>query len=386
MNIKEISLKNFRNYAEVKLFFHEKVNVFLGDNAQGKTNLLEGIYISAFGRSFRFGKDNEMIKFGEKLCIAKVVAARDGREIQVEAVVSENEKGIKINGAKIKRTSELLENILIVVFSPEDLKIVKEDPEKRRRFIDRELCQIKPSYYADLSAYKRVLMQRNALLRENGAKKEDFYVWDSKLSDYGTRLIAKRADFIDKINKISKKIHEDITDGKENLEVSYKPSVFAGEKTKEVFFTTLTENLRGDILKGNTEKGPHKDDIKIYVNGTDIRKYGSQGQQRTAALSLKLAELRIIKEETGEEAILLLDDVLSELDAKRQNFLINSLADVQLFITATEISVMYASMDSISVTDTTMRKAQRVISIMSWARNWRIISTSEVHRWIISPV
>ena len=338
MIIKEIELKKFRNYEEVKLDFHEKVNLFLGDNAQGKTNLLEGIYISAFGRSFRFGKDSEMIKFGEEFCTAKIKASRDGREIIVEAVIGENEKGIKINGVKARKTSELLENILIVVFSPEDLKIVKGDPEKRRRFMDRELCQIKPSYYADLSSYRRVLLQRNALLRERNAKKEDFYVWDNKLSEHGARLIAKRVDFIDKINRISKKIHENITDGKENLEVSYKPSIFAGENTKEIFFTHLSENLNSDIIKGNTEKGPHKDDLKISVNGTDMRKYGSQGQQRTAALSLKLAELRIIKEETGEEAVLLLDDVLSELDAERQKFLINSLADVQLFITATEIS------------------------------------------------
>ena len=338
MFIRDISLVNFRNYREEKLQFHENVNIFLGDNAQGKTNLLEGIYISAFGRSFRFGNDSEMIRFGEKNCYVKTTASRAGREISVEAAIGENEKGIKLNGVKIRKTSELLENILIVVFSPEDLKIVKGDPEKRRRFMDRELCQIRPSYYSDLSSYKRILAQRNALLKERSAKDEDFYVWDSKLSFYGARLIIKRAAFAEKINRISKTIHENITDGKENLAVAYDPSVFSGETTEEVFLKALSENRKNDTYKGNTEKGPHKDDLKISVNGVDIRKYGSQGQQRTAALSLKLAELGIIKEETGEEAVLLLDDVLSELDAKRQRFLINSLSGVQLFITATEIS------------------------------------------------
>jgi DNA replication and repair protein RecF len=181
-------------------------------------------------------------------------------------------------------------------------------------------------------------LQRNALLKNSSAKAEDFYVWDEKLSEYGERLIQKRLKFIEKVDIISRKIHKDITNEKESLEIIYKPSVFSGEETREVFFMKLKENLRKDAAKGNTETGPHKDDLMILVNGTDIRRFGSQGQQRTAALSLKLAELRVIKEETGEEAVLLLDDVLSELDAERQKYLIKSLKDVQLFITATEIS------------------------------------------------
>ena len=340
MYIKEIELKNFRNYEEIKLNFHEKVNFFIGNNAQGKTNLLEGIYISSFGRSFRLGKDNQMIKFGEKFCRSKIIAVRDEQDISVEIIIGENEKGVKINGAKIKKTAELLENILIVVFSPEDLKIIKGDPEKRRRFMDRELSQIRPSYYVDLFSYRRALMQRNALLKESKATPNDFDIWNIELAEYGTKVILKRKDFIEKINKISREIHSSITNEKESLEVIYDSFVPCEENVsvKENFLLKLEQTLKKDMFKGNTETGPHRDDLEIRINGIDIRKYGSQGQQRTAALSLKLAELKLIKEETDEEAILLLDDVLSELDSERQNYLINALKDTQLFITATEIN------------------------------------------------
>ena len=338
MYIKEIELKNFRNYGELALKFHEKVNILLGDNAQGKTNLIEGIYISSSGRSFRSGRDRDMICFGRDLSKAKITASRDSRDIIVEIVIGENEKGVKINGVKIKKTAELLKNILIVVFSPDDLKIIKGDPERRRRFMDRELSQIRPSYYSDLFSYRKILMHRNALLRKNGVRAEEFEVWDSELAEYGASVIRKRKAFIEKISVISGEINKSITNGKESLEVVYISSVFAGENTKDVFYSSLKGNIKRDILKGNTETGPHRDDLRINVNGMDIRRFGSQGQQRSAALSLKLAELRLIKEETDEEAVLLLDDVLSELDGERQNFLINSLKNVQLFITATEIS------------------------------------------------
>ena len=345
MYIKEIELKNFRNYEEIKLNFHKKVNFIIGDNAQGKTNLIEGIYISSFGRSFRPGKDSQMIRFGENFCRTKVLAIREEDEKNVDIIIGEAEKGVKINGVKIKKMTELLENILIVVFSPEDLKIVKDSPEKRRSFMDREISQLRPSYYMDLSFYRRALLQRNALLKEKNATKENFDVWNIELSLHGTKIIIKRKEFIEKINKISNEIHSNITNGKETLEVVYEPSVpYSEQKTQEVFIEVLEKNKKRDIFKGNTESGPHRDDLEIRINGIDIRKYGSQGQQRTAALSLKLAELRLIKEETGEDAVLLLDDVLSELDANRQSYLINSLADTQIFITTTEISENIKSM------------------------------------------
>jgi len=338
MYIKEIELKNFRNYEDIKLEFHEKVNFIVGNNAQGKTNLIEGIYISSFGRSFRPGKDSQMIRFGENFCRSKVLAIRDEEEKIVDIIIGESEKGVKVNGIKIKKMSELLENILVVVFSPEDLKIIKESPEKRRNFMDREISQLRPSYYSDLSLYRRALMQRNALLKEKRATKEDFDVWNLEIASHGTKIIKKRKEFIEKINKISNEIHGKITNEQEYLEVIYDAIVPYSENTKEVFIEKLEKNQSKDIFKGNTETGPHRDDLEIKANGIDIRKYGSQGQQRTAALSLKLAELKLIKEETGEEAILLLDDVLSELDNERQNYLINSLQENQLFITTTEIN------------------------------------------------
>ena len=340
MYIKEIELKNFRNYEKIKLEFHEKVNFFVGNNAQGKTNLIEGIYISSFGRSFRPGKDSQMIKFGEKFCRAKVLAIREDDEKVVEIVIGETEKGVKVNGVKIKKMAELLENILVVVFSPEDLKIIKDSPDKRRSFMDREISQLRPSYYSDLSLYRRALMQRNALLKERNATKEDFDVWNAELVLYGTKLIKKRKEFVDKINKISNETHESITNKKENLEIIYDSSVPLDdcENVSKNFIEKVESEQKKDILRGNTETGPHRDDLEIRVNDIDIRKYGSQGQQRTAALSLKLAELKLIKEETGEDAILLLDDVLSELDEERQNYLINSLQGTQLFITTTEIN------------------------------------------------
>ena len=352
MYIKNIELKDFRNYEKLSLEFHKKVNILLGDNAQGKTNLLEAIYITSLGKSFRTTRDNEMIRFGEEFCRVKITADKDEENLIVELVISEKGKAIKIDGVKAKKASDLLEHIYIVVFSPEDLKIVKDEPEKRRRFIDRELCQLKPSYYNLLSDYKKVLHQRNAYLKENVIDESALDIWDIKLSEYGSKIMLQRVEFVEKIQKISSKIHKKITDEKELLKITYEPSVKlvqmediqnyrnynALRAQKEYFQETLKETKRGDLYNRNTSKGPHKDDLRISINGIDIRHFGSQGQQRTAALSLKLSEIKLIKEETGENAVLLLDDVLSELDNSRQNFLINAFEDVQLFITTTALT------------------------------------------------
>lgn len=341
MYIKEIRLQQFRNYQEQYLQFNRHLNVITGNNAQGKTNLLESIYIMSMGRSFRTNKDSEMIGFGKDVCQVTSISVKEDRETEIQITYRKEGKLIKIDGVRAPKISDMLKQVYAVAFSPEDLKIVKEEPEKRRKFIDRELCQIRPVYYKNLGKYKKILQNRNILLKEGNADRQLLSVYDEELAFYGTKLIGDRASFITKLQQISKDIHQKITDGKERLEISYESNIPVAQDPAEqrrVFLQQLDNSFVRDISKRNTESGPHRDDLKIQVNGIDMRRFGSQGQQRTAALSLKLAEIYLIREETGEDAVLLLDDVLSELDAQRQTFLLNRLKDIQIFITTTEIS------------------------------------------------
>ncbi|MDO4552649.1 MAG: DNA replication/repair protein RecF [Bacillota bacterium] len=341
MYFKEIALENFRNYEKEKAEFHPSVNVILGNNAQGKTNLLEAIYINSLGRSFRTAKDSEMIRFGQERCRVKSRSVKGGREQTIELSFGKEGKEIKIDGVKENKSSALLERAYIVIFSPEDLKIVKDEPEKRRRFLDRELCQIKPVYYRTLGRYKKILQQRNALLKQGEADRQLFAAWDEALAAEGAPLIQYRNRFLEKLDKISREIHGRITDGKERLELAYEGNLALEKEVslqRERFSERLQETFFEDLKRGTTGTGPHRDDFKISVDGVDVRHFGSQGQQRTAALSLKLAETELIREETGETPVLLLDDVLSELDPERQRFLIKSLSSLQLFISAAELS------------------------------------------------
>jgi DNA replication and repair protein RecF len=341
MYLKKIELKNFRNYEEEAVEFHQKVNIITGKNAQGKTNLLESMYIMSLGKSFRTSKDTEMIGFDREFCRAKSISVKDGRELEIEITIGKEGKSAKINGMKTAKNIDLLENVYMVVFSPEDLKIVKDEPEKRRKFIDRELCQLKPVYYRNLGRYKKILQQRNSLLKQPEVEEDVIAVWDESLAEYGAKIILERKRFIEKINVISREISRSITNGREATEIFYESNVELRdtyEEQKEYLKNILIRNLKNDILRRSTSAGPHKDDLKICVEGIDIRHFGSQGQQRTAALSLKLAEIQLIKEETKVSPVLLLDDVMSELDAERQTFLIHSLEEVQLFITAAELS------------------------------------------------
>lgn len=340
MYLKEVKINNFRNYKEEFVTFHNKVNIITGSNAQGKTNLLESLYIMCLGKSFRTNKDNEMIGFGEEYCKVKSRSIKNNSEVEIEIKISNEGKTVKIDGVKTNKNIDLLENVYMVIFSPEDLKIVKDEPEKRRKFIDRELCQIKPIYYKNLARYKKILQHRNSLLKQENINEDVLAVWNEELAEYGSKIILERKGFIERLNKISCEINKSITNGKEALEIEYDSNVKCQPsliEQKGYFIDQLNKNIKNDIFRRNTTVGPHKDDLKICVENIDIRHFGSQGQQRTAALSLKLAEIKLIKEETGEEPVLLLDDVLSELDSERQSFLINSLDNVQLFITTTEI-------------------------------------------------
>ena len=340
MFIKELELDNFRNYEHLKVSFSQEVNIFLGENAQGKTNLLEGIYLHAMARSFKTQRDRELIRFEEEYCKNRAVAFYDDEEHTSEIVISRGgAKAVRVDGAKITRASELLERLHIIVFSPEDLKIVKDEPGKRRGFINREICQIRPGYVSDLNEYRRILRQRNAYLKEELIDENILDIWDDSLVRVGARIVRERRRFIEKINVISHDIHSRISGGRENLHLSYETDIDIGEggSEEEVFAHLLKENRQKDRLHGVTRRGPHRDDIMIEADDIDLRRFGSQGQQRTAALSLKLSEIRLIEEETGESPILLLDDVLSELDNERQKYLINSLGKHQMFITTTDL-------------------------------------------------
>jgi len=341
MIIKEINIFDFRNYQIADVGFHEKINIIRGGNGQGKTNLLEAVSILSMGKSFRTKNDTEMIRFNSEYFKVKGLFLRDDREMSIEMRLSRGEKGFIIDGIHKKRNAELLEHVYTVVFSPEDLKIVKEDPDKRRRFLDRELFQLKPLYYKELARYKKALRNRNNLLKAEHPDWELISVYDVYMAESGARVMSFRNEFIEKLNVVSGETGGRISGGKEKLCVLYDSNVPffpSSSDMKEALIERYNESRERDNAAGSTSAGPHRDDIKIMLGGEDLRKYGSQGQQRTAALALKLAELKIIKEETGVDAILLLDDVLSELDHDRQNFLIRSFEENQILLTAADLS------------------------------------------------
>lgn len=333
MYFKSIELENFRNYEKLRLDFHRNLNLFLGNNAQGKTNLIESLFIMGLGKSFRTNRDPEMISFGKDFARASCLIEGKNGESRIEIIYQREGKILKLDGIKLDRTADLLENVYIVVFSPEDLRIVKEGPEQRRRFLDRELCQIKPLYYSDLGNYKRILRQRNSMLKCASRDMDLYDIFDASLSEYGARIVKERRVFAERLQDISSRIHGDISQGKEALRIDYESDTEDPCELRE----KLKKDFEKDMQRGFTGSGPHKDDLRIEIDGVDIRNYGSQGQKRTAALSMKLAEIGLIKQETGCEAVLLLDDVLSELDLGRQRYLIESVRDVQVFIAGTDI-------------------------------------------------
>lgn len=340
MYIDRMSLEGFRNYENEEVHFGKNINMITGENAQGKTNLLESIYFTSFGKSFRTGRDKDMIGFDKDFCRINAVYVIDDEEEKVEIALSkEGRRAAKISGRNVERISELINNFFVVIFSPEDLKIVKEEPQKRRSFIDSELCQLRFSYYESLSSYKRILNQRNHYLKERNIDDDLLDIWDENLASEGAKIIHLRKEFVDKLSEISSGIHERITNGKEISKIEYCPSIeFKEDKEeqKQFFVEKLKDERSRDIEYGNTSKGPHKDDIDIKIKGKSTRRYGSQGQQRTVALSMKLAEIELIKEEKNDYPILLLDDVFSELDEERQRYLVDYLKKMQVFITAAE--------------------------------------------------
>ena len=334
MWIKEIKINNFRNYNVENIKLEKNINIFYGENAQGKTNIVEAIFLCSMGKSFRAKKDSEMINLDKKEAFVEIVFEKSDRDGKIKIELG-NRKNVYINGIKTKRLSELLGNINIVIFTPDDINILKGGPQNRRKFLDIMISQLRPNYMYNLNLYLKTLEQRNNYLRqirEEGKSEELLDIWDEKISEYAINICNYRTEFINKIKNKIKNIHNEITDNKEEIEIEYVTEC----KEKSEYLKLLKQRRKLDIIKGFTTKGIHRDDFVIYINKKQLDIYGSQGQHRTAVLSLKLSELNIVYDEIGEYPILLLDDFMSELDEKRRGHFLNKIDNTQVIITCTD--------------------------------------------------
>lgn len=334
MIIDSLELKNFRNYESLKVSLSPGTNIFYGDNAQGKTNVLESIFLASTSKSYRISKDKDLIQFGNDEAHIKMEVRKHDVPYRIDMHLKKNKsKGIAIDETPIRKASELFGIANIVSFSPEDLGLIKDGPAVRRRFMDLELCQLDKIYLYNLTRYNRVLDQRNKLLKDIVIKPsllDTLSVWDLELIKYGTKIIEIRNIFIEELKEIIIDIHHHLTGGVEKLEIVYDTNVGSQD-----FQNTLSRMRESEIRQHITLVGPHRDDLLFLIDGKDIRKFGSQGQQRTAALALKLSEIELVRKRIDDDPILLLDDVLSELDSKRQNYLLDLLSETQNIITCT---------------------------------------------------
>ncbi len=332
MWIKEINISNFRNYKYENIKLNKKINIFYGSNAQGKTNIIEAIFLSSIGKSFRTNKEKELIKFGEKGCNIEVFFEKSYRDGKISINI-ENKKNVLVNGIKIKKLSELLGNINVVIFSPDDIDILKGGPENRRKFLDVMISQLRPKYMHIYGLYTKTLEERNSYLKNIENQNYDFIeIYDEKLAEYGYELYKYRNEFIEKIKNKIKKIHYNITNNNEEINIEY----FSDCENKEKFLELLKNRKKLDLIKGYTTRGAQRDDFIISLNNLQVKTYGSQGQHRSAVLSLKLAELQVICDEIGENPILLLDDFMSELDSTRRKNFLENIKGTQVVITCTD--------------------------------------------------
>ena len=334
MYINKIKLLNFRNYDEQEINLNKNINIFYGDNAQGKTNIIESIFLCSIGKSYRTSKDKELIKFNKDISSVFIEFEKSDRSGTIKIELNDK-KNIFVNGIKIKKLSELLGNLNIVIFNPDDILILKEGPQKRRRFIDVMISQLRPNYIYYLNLYNKTLEQRNNYLKQikNDNKSEEMLeIWDEKLAEYGEKIYLYRNEFIEKIKNKINTIHNNITENKENLKLEYISDCFK----KENYLNLLKERRKLDIIKGFTTRGAHRDDFNIYINNDLVNIYGSQGQNRTVVLSLKISEMQVIYDEIGEYPILLLDDFMSELDEKRRKNFLEYIQNTQVIITCTD--------------------------------------------------
>lgn len=347
MYIEELTLKNYRNYEMLDISFEDKVNVIIGENAQGKTNLMEAIYVLAMAKSHRTSNDRELIRWDTEYGKIKGTLRKRNNTISLELMVSKKGKKAKLNHLEQQKLSQYIGEMNVVMFAPEDLHLVKGSPQVRRRFLDMELGQIAPVYLYELSQYQKVLTQRNHLLKmlqREGSKNEAMLdVFTLQLIEHGAKILKKRFEFLRLLQDWAAPIHRGISRGLEDLRIIYQPSINVSESTdlskiKEVYYENFHSIKQREIFRGTTLIGPHRDDLQFFVNDKNVQVFGSQGQQRTTALSLKLAEIELIHSEVNEYPILLLDDVLSELDDYRQSHLLNTIqGKVQTFVTTTSV-------------------------------------------------
>ena len=334
MIIESIELKNYRNYDKLHMDFSHGTNILYGDNAQGKTNILEAIYVCATTKSHRGSKDKEIIQFDRDESHIKLNVRKRDVPYRIDMHLKKNRaKGVAVNGVPIKKASELFGIVNVVFFSPEDLNLIKNGPAERRRFIDLELCQLNKLYVHSLVQYNKIVTQRNKLLKDSLFRPDDeesLDIWDMQLVQYGREVIRCREAFVGQLNDLIGGIHRQLSGEKESLHISYEPNV-----TVDMFEDTLRKSRPSDLKQRTTLTGPHRDDLSFIINDIDIRLFGSQGQQRTAALTLKLAEIALVKKIVNDYPILLLDDVLSELDGSRQNHLLSGINHIQTMITCT---------------------------------------------------
>ena len=337
MKVHTLSLKNFRNIGEIQLSFNEGVNIIYGENAQGKTNILEALWLFTGMRSFRASKDAEQILFGQSNAKIKTEFVSRGIEQSAEITFSEKKTAL-LNEIKQSSVNSFAAEYHAVIFSPEHLSLVKGGPKERRQFCDNALCQIKPGFYEYLSKYKKNLVQRNALLKDykyNTSIEMMLDIFEENLAQLGTKIILQRKRYLNALSEQVKHIYHGISSGKEEIELVYMGSFDAEseEKTKDAFLKALKNSRSEDVNSLTTSVGPHRDDIDIFINGISARKFGSQGQQRSAVLALKLGEANVLKDKTGEQPIALLDDVMSELDEQRQDYILHHIDGWQVFIT-----------------------------------------------------
>ncbi len=338
MRIKNLVLKNFRNYAEEMFEFSDGINVLYGKNAQGKTNCAEAVFYLCTGVSPRTGRDKQLIRSGEDGAHISANAETAFGNISIAADIYETKREIRINGSKITRNADLLGNINGVFFSPGELRMIQDGPDERRRFLNVSISQLSRSYYTALVRYNKILEQRNALLKNRDLSLvfETLPVWDVQLCRYAAELIERRGQFLEKLEPLAAEKHAFLTDGSETLEVGAERK--RGNDRDEIaqaLLKEMSDNYEKDVRLGYTTAGPHRDDLKILVNGKEARVYGSQGQARTAALALKLAEVDIFRQVAGEYPVLILDDVMSELDLSRRRKLLAQIDGVQTILTCT---------------------------------------------------